>query len=307
MIISASRRTDIPAYYGEWFMNRLREQYVLVRNPFNPSHVSRINLKENEIDCIVFWTKNPLPFTQYLHNLDLPYYFLFTITGYDKDLEKSIPARETLIDTFISLSLLSGRERVIWRYDPVVISDKYNINWHIRNFSGLAEQLHSYTTKCIFSFLHVYSKCKACLTSAGISEISESQKIILGKEIGNIALSFHLELESCATETELSAFGINKGSCINRSVIENITGTCLALGKDKNQRRHCGCVKSIDIGAYHTCPGQCLYCYANSGYEKSRKNHEDHDPKSPLLTGRLLQSDRIYDRKEVPPLPGMKY
>ena len=296
MIISASRRTDIPAYYGEWFMNRLREQYVLVRNPYNPSHISRISLNENEIDCIVFWTKNPLPFTKWLQKINLPYYFLFTITGYDKDLELSIPAKENLVNMFIDLSMLCGRDRVIWRYDPVVITNKYTTDWHIRNFSCLAEQLHSYTAKCIFSFLHVYSKCKASLESAGILEIIESQKIILGKELGKIALSFRLEMESCATETELSAFGIKKGSCINQLLIENMTGTSLKISKDKSQRRHCGCVESIDIGAYNTCPGHCLYCYANSGFEKSLKNHEDHDPKSPLLTGRLLHGDLIFDR-----------
>ncbi len=296
MIISASRRTDIPAYYGEWFVNRLKEQYVLVRNPFNPSYVSRIYLKKDDIDCIVFWTKNPLPFTRWLKEIKLPYYFLFTITGYDKDLEKSIPPKESLIDAFIKLSVLFGRERVMWRYDPIILTRKYNINWHIRNFSYLAEQLHNYTTKCIFSYIHVYAKCKASLENAGSLEITDDQKLLLGREMGKTACSCGLELESCATGTDLSAFGIKKGSCIGQSAIENITGIHLNVKKDKSQRRFCGCVESIDIGAYDTCPAQCIYCYANSGYKTLIKNRENHDPESPLLTGRLSQNDRIHDR-----------
>lgn len=299
MIISASRRTDIPAYYGEWFLNRLKEQYVLVRNPFNPSQVSRIYLREKEIDCIVFWTKNPLPFMKWLDKVNLPYYFLFTITGYGNDLERSIPAKTSVIDTFIKLSLMCGKERVIWRYDPIILTKKYNIDWHIRNFSCLAEQLHSYTTKCIFSFLHVYAKCKNILKNAGSLEITRNQKLMLAGEIAEKALSCHLDLESCATDIDLSAFGIKKGSCINRNIIENITGTGLMAGKDKYQRRDCGCIESIDIGAYNTCLGHCIYCYANTTYENSQKNHENHDPKSPLLTGRLFQSDRIYDRNTI--------
>ncbi len=296
MIVSASRRTDIPAYYGEWFMNRLKEQYVLVRNPFNPSHISRINLTENKIDCIVFWTKNPVPFIRRLQNIQLPYYFLFTITGYDKNLERSIPDKELLIDAFIDLSSLCGMERVIWRYDPVVLTDTYTIDWHLRNFTALAEQLHAHTTKCIFSFLHLYSKCKTNLKDTGSREISDKEKMLLAKEMGRVALSFRLELESCASETELSAFGIKKGSCINQSIIERMTGIRLKTNKDKSQRQHCGCVESADIGAYNTCPGNCLYCYANSGFEKARINYMNHDPESPLLTGQLLPDDQIFDR-----------
>jgi hypothetical protein len=296
MIVSASRRTDIPAYYGEWFINRLKEKYALVRNPFNHSYVSRINLLENEIDCIVFWTKNSAPFIEWLQYINIPYYFLFTITGYDKDLERSIPGKELMIDAFINLSSKCGRERVIWRYDPVVLTDKYTAEWHIRNFSGLAEKLHPYTGKCIFSFLHIYAKCKNNLRNAGSREITDSEKIFLGKEMGQIALSCHIELESCATETDLSVFGIKKGGCINKSIIENITGADLKVSKDKNQRKYCGCVESVDIGSYNTCPGNCLYCYANSGFENAWKNFKSHDPKSPLLCGHILKSDQIFDR-----------
>ena len=296
MIISASRRTDIPAYYGEWFMNRLRENYVLVRNPFNPAYISRIRLIEKEIDCIVFWTKNPVPFIRWLPRIIVPYYFLFTITGYGRDLEKSIPEKEILVDSFIQLSSICGRERVIWRYDPVILTDNFTIEWHIRNFADLATQLHSYTGKCIFSFLHLYSKCKTSLKDTGSREITDNEKMLLSAEMAKIALSCHIELESCATETELSMFGIRNGSCINKKIIENITGFSLKTCKDKYQRKHCGCIESIDIGAYNTCPGHCLYCYANSGFDRVRRNIEDHDPKSSLLTGKLSGSDQIFDR-----------
>lgn len=296
MIISASRRTDIPAYYGEWFINRLKENYVLVRNPFNPAHVSRIRLCKDDIDCIVFWTKNPMPFIRWLPFINIPYYFLFTITGYGTDLEKSIPDKELLIDSFVHLSSICGRERVVWRYDPVVLTDKYNIDWHISNFSELAEKLHSYTRKCIFSFLHLYEKCKTNLKNTGAREISGSERIILAGEMAKTANSLQIELESCATETELSMFGIRRGSCINKTIIEKMTGTRLKSVKDKYQRKHCGCLESIDIGAYNTCPGYCLYCYANSGYDRIKKNFESHDPLSPLITGRLLPGDKVFDR-----------
>ncbi|MBN2214290.1 MAG: DUF1848 domain-containing protein [Bacteroidales bacterium] len=296
MIVSVSRRTDIPAYYGEWFINRLKEKYVLVRNPFNPSSVSRIRLHENEIDCIVFWTKNPVSFIRWLPLIRFPYYFLFTITGYGKNLEKSMPDKQMLIDAFIQLSSICGRERVIWRYDPIVLSSEFSIDWHIRNFSFLAEQLHLHTVKCIFSFLHLYAKCQTRLKKTGVKEITEKEKISLACEMAKIACAWDIVLESCASGTDLSMFGIRKGSCINKAVIENITGVSLETGKDKYQRKHCGCIESIDIGAYDTCPGNCLYCYANIGFDKVRRNYEDHDPESPLLSGHLQKRDRIFER-----------
>ena len=160
MILSVSRRTDIPAFYSDWFINRLREEVVLVRNPMNYHSVSKINLSPNVVDCIVFWSKNPKPMFKYLDEIEDKYkfYFQYTINAYENDMEPYLPSLDERLESFIYLSNKFGKEKVIWRYDPIVITPKYNLEWHINKFDYIASKLKNYTNDCVFSFLDIYDK-----------------------------------------------------------------------------------------------------------------------------------------------------
>ncbi len=293
MIISASRRTDIPAQYAEWFMNRIREQYVLVRNPFNPHQINRRDLSRDAARCIVFWTKNAAPMIPYLDELDklgYPYYFQFTLTGYGADVEPNLPPKNEIIDTFIALSEKIGREKVIWRYDPIVITDKYTVDWHIQTFKNLCEKLSPWTEKCIISFVDFYEKTKRNTTKIGARPPTESEIITMAGEF----VKCGLPIETCAEAIDLSKVGIGHTCCIDGDLIMRITGHDLGLKKDKSQRKECGCVESKDIGMANSCPHGCLYCYANQSADKAKQNARKHNPNSPLLFGEVGANDKIF-------------
>ena len=297
MILSVSRRTDIPAFYSEWFYKRIEEGYVLVRNPMNSKQVSRIILTPGLIDCIVFWTKNPRNLMQGLDKLNsYNYYFQFTLTSYDKTVEVNVPEKKELINAFIELSKKIGRERVIWRYDPILLTSRFNKEYHFKWYKYLAEKLHPYTQKCIISFVDLYSKTERNTKSLGIIPFTdESMKEIAG-EFSSIAQKYGIQLETCSEAMDFSEFGIKHGKCIDDELISRITGKTLSIGKDPNQRESCGCVKSVDIGAYNTCKHNCLYCYANFSKNTVEKNYLQHNPDSPLLFGVLKGDEVIRDR-----------
>jgi hypothetical protein len=299
MIISASRRTDIPAFYGDWFINRIKSGFVFVRSPFGNNVVSRIILSPDIVDCVVFWTKNPEPFIDKLKLIEqYRYYFLFTLTGYGTDLERNIPGKKEIIGTFKKLSEKAGEGRVIWRYDPVIYTDSINIDYHLENFEHLAKELHGHTGKCIISFLCMYNKCKRNLQGTGARELREDEMFAISAKISAIADSYNIKTEACAVKTDLSSYGISPCSCIDKELIENIVGRHLTIGKDKNQRKECNCYESIDIGEYNTCLHNCLYCYANNNFETAAQNYRQHDVNSPFLTGRSLEGDIIRGREQ---------
>jgi hypothetical protein len=299
MIISASRRTDIPSFYGEWFINRINEGFLFVRNPFNNSVVYRVDINPDVVDCIVFWTKNPKPFLNKLQFLgQYNYYFLYTVTPYDKTLEKNLPDKKEIINTFRLLSDRLGGEKVIWRYDPVIYTDRINMDYHLKSFEYISKALSGHTRKCIISFIHMYSKCERNLKGTDARELTTDEIYDMAKIMVQIAGSYNIEIESCALKTDLSPYGINPGSCINKTLIEQITGKQLKIGKDKNQRKECNCFESIDIGAYNTCLNNCLYCYANYNFETVMQNFKRHDPESPFLTGRSTDKDTVHIRKQ---------
>lgn len=299
MIISASRRTDIPSYYSEWFINRLKERFVLVRNPINIHQVSKIGLSPDVVDCIVFWTKNPTPMLDKLGNLnDYDYYFQFTLSSYGKDIEPNVPSKnDKLIDTFKKLSDRIGAERVIWRYDPILTNKKYTIDYHVKYFETMAKHLSNYTEKCTISFLDFYPKIKSNIISYEITAISDKEKIVIAKELSSIAFSYGLKIDTCAEGIELGDLGISHARCIDDRLISRITGSKINLEKDKNQRQECGCVSSIDIGLYNTCMNGCKYCYANHSSKVVNKNSSLYDRNSPLLCSKLDDKDKIYVRK----------
>ena len=299
MILSVSRRTDVPAFYGEWFINRLRDGSVLVRNPVNPKQVSKILLSRENIDCIVFWTKNPENFMKYLGELkEYPFYFQFTLNGYGKDIEPGMPdKKKELIPLFQELSGKIGKERVIWRYDPVLISKDYSIEWHIHTFESMAEALEGYTKQAVISFLDIYRKIKRQMAQAGIRRPAEEEVFQFAQRAGTSARNHGMTTVTCAEGYDLSCFGIRKGCCIDRELVEKLIGMKISVDKDKNQRPECGCAESFDIGSYDTCPADCLYCYASHSRETVNQTAAQYRPDTPMLCGEPDQFDKITERK----------
>lgn len=299
MIISASRRTDIPALYPAWFVNRLKAGYLLVRNPMNKTQVSRIALSPETVDCIVFWTKNPLPMLKYLHLVDrYNYYFHFTITPYDSSIEMNLPKKSELIETFRRLSDAIGPDRVIWRYDPLFYTGKYDYTFHLKSFEKLAAALSGYTERCMYSFLTVYKKCEKNMKEITFSRPCINDIIKLSESFSGISALSKISLQTCAEDIDLTGFGISRGKCIDDELVSRISGRKLSIPKDSNQRESCLCVSSVDIGAYNTCTHRCIYCYANYNHDQAIKNFSEHNPESELLYGRLTGCEIIRERKE---------
>lgn len=299
MILSVSRRTDIPNYYSEWFYHRIKEGFLYVRNPMNPRQVSEIRITPDVVDCIVFWTKNPLPMMERLDELkEYSYYFQFTLTGYGNDVEANLPDKKTaMIPIFQKLSDRIGKERVIWRYDPIFFSNRYTAEYHLETFREMAEALNGYTDQCVISFLDIYAKIKKNMEGLSYYELGESELKSFAKEISRIAKQNHISVGSCAEKLDLEACGIVQNCCIDKGLIEKLIGCELKVGKDKNQREECSCVESIDIGTYNTCRNGCAYCYANSGAKNVEINAAKYDSASPILCGYIGAEDKITQRK----------
>ena len=293
MIISASRRTDIPSYYSDWFFRRLDAGFVCTRNPMNPNQVSRISLSSDVVDGIVFWTKNPTPMLDKLHLLNgYPYYFQFTLNAYGKDLEAGIPSKnDVIIPAFQKLSQQIGPERIIWRYDPIILTPKYTTEYHVHYFEELAKRLSGHSRKCVISFVDLYHHLGKQFSPLGENEIYE-----LAGRFSDIASKYDLKLETCAETIDLSQFGIGHGHCIDGELLERIIGQSLSLSKDKNQREECGCMASIDIGMYDSCLNGCKYCYANHSAAAVQRNFKLHDPSSALLYGTIGPDDIVKNR-----------
>lgn len=264
----------------------------------NPQLVSKISLNPQFIDCIVFWTKNPKNMIKQLDQLKgYHYYFLFTITSYGPDLEKHLPPKDEVIETFIELSRKIGKEKVIWRYDPILITDTIDEEYHYYQFDYIARKLHPYTEKCVISFLDMYKKCERNLKGFNIKELDTGEMVQLAGKLNQVAERWDIEIATCAEEVDLSPQGISHGKCIDDQLISCITGVQLEVKKDNHQRKTCRCVESIDIGAYNTCNHMCLYCYANSDAGVVQKNITRHYWESPLLLGKLSPGDKIVERK----------
>lgn len=300
MIISASRRTDIPSFYPEWFANRVREEFVCVRNPMNIHQVSRVSLDPELIDCIVFWTKNPAPMLPYLDAFsDYTYYFQTTLTGYGRDVEANLlDKHQVLLPAFRELSRRIGPERVIWRYDPILFNEKYTPEYHLRAVRQIAEGLEGYTEKCVISFVDTYRKNKKSIEALDAHDTLPDEEFrAFAAELASIVHGHGMVCASCAEKVNLADCGIEHNCCIDRKLIERLLGCPVNVKKDKTQRLECGCVASIDIGSYNTCRHGCRYCYANFSPEAVERNCATYDPASPLLCDRLRDDDVITERK----------
>ncbi|MCL2287465.1 MAG: DUF1848 domain-containing protein [Firmicutes bacterium] len=286
MIISASRRTDIPAYYSDWFFNRVKEGFVLTRNPMNFRQVRRVEFSSDTVNGIVFWTKNPAPMFSRIEELqDFMYYFQYTVTPYGKDIEPNVLRKDTnTLDTFKKLSEIVGPDRVIWRYDPILINVKYTAEYHLQAFEKIAKKLCDYTHKVIISFIDTdYKAVKSNTDKLQLAEFPTETKTQLVSNFASIARSCGLTVYACAQKLNLQEFGVGRARCIDNELFEKLHGHGLNIKKDKNQRSECGCAASVDIGMYNTCLNGCLYCYANYIPKAIVTNQNKHNPYSAFI------------------------
>ncbi len=300
MILSVSRRTDIPAYYSDWFFNRLKEGYALSRpSPYNYHFISKIPINPDIVDCIVFWTKNAAPMVDRLDELkDYSYYFTYTINSYGKDIEPAVPDREkVVIPAFKKISEKIGSDRVQWRYDPILFNEKYTMDFHIEEFTKLAKALKGYTEKCIISFVDILNKNRANMNEIKLVTPSQSELKNFAKKLADIARENGMTMASCAEEMDLSDCGIVHNCCIDKATIEKILGLKLKVGKDNGQRPACGCVESVDIGNNNSCKHGCIYCYATDSIASLKKACGKYDVNSPILCDALEEGDKITERK----------
>lgn len=298
MIISASRRTDLPAAHADWLMERFRAGFVLVRNPMNPRAVSRVSLRPEDVDGIVFWTKNPIPMLGRLDELgEMPYYFQYTLTGYGRDVEENLPPQEARLEAFAQLSERLGANRVLWRYDPILLSRSYPVDGHLSEFERLANRLKGRTRRVTISFVDTYARNKGRLAQIGAEPIFEETMRSMASEMARIARANGMEPVACCEKLDLTECGVSAASCVDARLLGEIGGVPLRTKKDSNQREHCGCAPSVDIGAYNTCPNGCAYCYANYSPALLARNLAGRDDRSPMLCDRLGEGDRLSERR----------
>lgn len=297
MILHTGLRTDIPAFYAEWFANRLKEGYVMVRNPYNPIQVTKYNISPDVVDLISFCTKNPAPFLPYMDLLkEYGQYWFVTITPYGKEIEPKVPEKESVMEAFKALSGKVGVDSIGWRYDPIFISDTYTVQRHIEDFEKMASALSGYTHTCVISFIDLYQKVLRNFPE--VREVKKVERIELAKEFVRIGNKYGMVIKSCAEGTELEAYGVDCSGCMTVSVYERAIGCSLNVPKVKGARTECGCLLGCDIGAYNTCGHLCRYCYANYDVKTVMENMKNHNPESPLLLGHLNQDDVIHVAKQ---------
>jgi Domain of unknown function (DUF1848) len=297
MIISASRRTDIPGFFAEWFMNRIRAGFCTVPNPFNPSQVSRVPLTPEDAEVIVFWTRYPRPLFRHLHELETRgyrYYFQYTVMGNPRVMDTKGPALAASLRAFRELADQVGPDRVIWRYDPIVFTPRTGADFHRHTYEKIARRLKGHTRRSVISVVDVYRKSKHRLGEMaaqgyGVMDYRKESSAGYGalmRAIVEIADANGMEAVSCAEKDDLRTYGIRPGKCVDDELIARVFGITMSGKKDPAQRETCGCVVSKDIGMYDTCLFGCKYCYATKSLAQARMNRRRHDPGSPSLIGR---------------------
>ena len=294
MIINTGQRTDIPAFYSEWLSNRLKEGYVCVRNPYNSKQVSRYRLDPEVVDVIGFCTKNPAPMFPYMELLkDYGQYWFVTITGYGRDIEPNVPDKHSLLEGFRKLSEIVGLHSIGWRYDPILISDRYTADYHLRAFEQIASALEGFTETAVISFIDLYPGVRRNFPEA--LEVDKELRHVLGRELVRIASSHGMTVKPCAEGNELAVYGADCSGCMKISDYEKAIGKSLNAPRRKGARKECACYLSCDIGAYNTCMHMCRYCYANSDPSTVMARNRMHDPRSPFLIGWYRDDDVVHE------------
>ncbi len=297
VIINTGQRTDIPAFYPEWFINRIREGYVLVRNPYNYNQVTRYRLDPSVVDILCFCTKDPGPILKYLDEISaFRQYWFVTITPYGKDTEANVPPWQEVADSVARLSEKVGRGCVGWRYDPVFIDEKYTVGFHENIFGEMAEKLKDSCGSVTFSFIDLYEKTKKNMPE--VKTVPSETQIRLAKAFKSIADENSMQIRSCRENEKLAMYGIDVAGCMTKQVLEEATGEFLDGTSGGNSILDCNCLLGHDIGQYNTCAHFCKYCYANYDRAAVRANMREHDPKSPFLIGGHDRDDRIHDAEQ---------
>lgn len=293
MIINTGGRTDTVQYYSEWLLDRFAQGYVLTRNPLFPNKITRYELNPDTVDCVVFCSKNYQPILPRLHEITDRFrtYFYYTITAYGKDVEPGVPSIEASMETLIRLSEQVGRQRVAWRYDPVLLTKDYTISRHLETFSRMAGTLAPHIDRCIFSFVEMYKKLETNMPE--LIPLTEEDKDVLARGLGSIAADHGIHLQTCGTNGDFSRYGIHPSGCMTLPILGKANGVVFRELKHKGMRQGCHCIESRDIGAYDTCLNGCRYCYANKSPQKAWDNRKYHDPASPLLLGDVKPGDVI--------------
>lgn len=297
LILFVSGRCDIPAYYSEWFFNRLDAGFVDVRNPFNPHQISRIPLTEQNVDAFLFCTKNPLPLLSRLEEIPFPYMIHVTLTPYHSDIEPHVPNKQTVINAIKTISNRIGKDRIVIRYDPILLTKRYTIEYHIKAFEKLAKSIKHEVSTIIISFVDLYKNTKANTDQMGLIEMNEEAIKILAQGIGSIAKQYNLHVQTCAEEYNLDEFGIVKGACISKEIMEALLQRPYDPPNSK-PARSCKCLPFVDIGDYNACANLCKYCYANYDEKQVRSRMKLHNPNSTILLGEVTENDVITIRKE---------
>ena len=293
MILNTGARTDTVQYFSDWLLKRFEEGFVYTRNPLFPNKVTRYELSPDKIDVVMFCSKNYAPILPRIQEITSKYrtYFHYTITAYGKDIEPGVPPIEESVKTLAELSKIVGRQKIAWRYDPVLLTQKYTVERHAQTFRWLCGQLAPYIDRCIFSFVEIYKKLQVNMPE--LIPFSENEMNILAEILGKTAKEFGIRIQTCGTNGDFSRFGIEKSGCATLEILGNANNCEFRNLKHKGLRTGCHCIESRDIGAYDTCLNGCKYCYANKNPQKAFENYKFHNPESPILLGEIKPADTI--------------
>ena len=298
MILNTGNRTDIPAFFSDWFFNRIQEGFVCVRNPYFPHQVTKYILDPQVIDIICFCTKNPKPMLSRLDLIkDYKQFWFVTITPYNQTIEPYVPNKNEIIRSFIELSKKIGSHCIGWRYDPIFLNDYYTIEYHLRIFEKMCQKLTGYTYQCVISFIDLYQKTKKNFKE--VQEVNQKDQIYLCQKFVEIGKKYNFEIYTCHENESLKTTGVYTSGCMNQQIIERALGHSLKLPKINEARQGCRCLLNNDIGVYNTCLHGCLYCYANYDRVTVLKNVKMHNKKSPFLIGDFQKDDIIKEAKQV--------
>lgn len=298
MILNTGSRTDIPAFYADWFVRRLREGFVMVRSPYAPQRITRYIFDPSVVDLIVFCTKNPAPLLVH-HNMLSPFrqFWGVTITPYGSDVEPQTPPVAAVIESLRALSRIVGSRAVHWRYDPVLITETYTLDFHKRAFRRMAEQLAGAVKNCVVSFVDLYKNTQRNFPS--VREVAAEERLALGETFAAVGRACGIKVRTCLEGDDLARFGIDTSGCMTQEVLEEACGCRFHVPRLTLARKGCSCLLGNDIGAYNTCAHFCRYCYANASAAAVRRNRALHDPASPLLVGSIEPGDRVQAAHQV--------
>ena len=298
MILNTGSRTDVPAYYSEWFYNRIKEGFVYTRNPYNPKLIHSYKLNPSVVDVLVFCTKNPEPMMERLDEINhFNQFWGITLTAYGKDIEPNVPDKHRIIECIKELSNRFGSHSVEWRYDPVFLSDKYTKEVHLRSFEHIASKLSRSIEVCVISFIDLYQK--TIKNFPGVNEVSLEDQIELIKAFVEIGKKYNIRIKTCLENKILEEYGVDTSGCLTQSVLERSLNQRLNIPKQNLAREGCECLLGNDIGAYNSCLHGCVYCYANYDMKLVRENMKKHNKNSPLLIGEINSDDTIREMYQV--------